>query len=156
MRGRDWCGAISGCGDGVFRVCVGEFAREDEPAVGSLHGGRDGELLDRSDMRRAVLGDDHGSVVEEADGLSGLLAGAEEFDGDGVARDEGGAHGACEVVDVEDADALDSRDAGQAGVSGDDEGGQESCEFDEFLIHAGSGDLGVVDGDVEAGGSLES
>lgn len=115
----------------------------------------DGEVGFAPDEWTSVLGDDHGSVGEEADGLIGILAGFDEFEAEGFARRGGRAEGDRDVVEVDDGDVVDGGDAGEAGVGRHDHGVHGAAHVDEHGIDAFAGCGGFVDGDVEAGGALE-
>src|SRR5690606_4425747 len=72
---------------GGVGVVFGVDASEYEAAGAGLEGAGDGEVDVVADARGAVVGDDHGSVVEVADALAGLLAALDEADTEGLAGD---------------------------------------------------------------------
>src|SRR5881628_2615974 len=84
---------------------------EDHPAADRLKNSHDGDRELGTDVPRAILDDDHGAVLEVADGLAGLFAFLDHAHGNLLARQNDWTDGLREVVHVEHGDALELRDA---------------------------------------------
>lgn len=86
--------------------------------------------------------DDHGAIGEVADGLTGIFARFEEFDGEGIAWDGVGIEGFGEGVEVKPFDIMEFGDLCEVVVGGEDLGFKGLGEEDELGIDL----LAIADG----------